>query len=590
MCEYIFRNGEKCSEPSILNSQYCIFHYENSEYHDSLIKLQNLKIYEKIINRDFNFEGAKIYNFSFICLNFVNCNFNDAVFYNDVSFEGASFEGETNFFKTIFKFKSSFKYCKYIGISHFHEISFFDNVDFNFATFNDKVKFISTFFNYAEFSNTIFYNQIFLEDCKFKTIIINNTIFYEFISFFSSSFEEECYFNDITFNKYTNFGKCTFNSSVFFLKTFFKGYTEFRKSRFNKNVHFSDSYWFDKISLSDSKLSEDSFSEFSMQNVVFLNGIELQRIEFNGETSLINFKSLIDVDFSDCIFNGELILCNITVKRSLIFTNVCFCNLLSFFKSGSESKRNILDISNLMFNFSKFYKDLKLSNYIFTKSSCISFIGSEFFSDLIIDNSKFLGDLNLNQISIKGKFSFHNVEIQKNSEKENFHRAARLYYQELGQNFDADEHFYQEMKARRVKTNEILLNNNRVLYENKDSGRFRLNQVKLKTKNFGSIILEQLFLYGTSSRGVILAFLFIGLIFGGIFFYFESLNSCILSQDSSLINNSLIYSYTNILGIDYSSLNQYPLLSIILTIIERIIGLLFFSILTVIIARRYMRT
>ena len=64
MCEYKFRNGEKCGEEAYQNSEYCILHIdfpdEHSEEFNEIDRCKKEKVKEKIQRKDFNFEGTKL--------------------------------------------------------------------------------------------------------------------------------------------------------------------------------------------------------------------------------------------------------------------------------------------------------------------------------------------------------------------------------------------------------------------------------------------------------------------------------------------------------------------------------------------------
>ncbi|RJS77040.1 two pore domain potassium channel family protein [Methanophagales archaeon] len=64
MCEYKFRNGEKCEEEAYRNSKYCILHIdfpdEHSKEFNEIAKGKEEKVKEKIQRKDFNFEGSKL--------------------------------------------------------------------------------------------------------------------------------------------------------------------------------------------------------------------------------------------------------------------------------------------------------------------------------------------------------------------------------------------------------------------------------------------------------------------------------------------------------------------------------------------------
>lgn len=66
ICEYKFRNGERCEEEALPNSKYCILHIDlpedtTSEEFKRINKLKLDKVVEKGSKGGFNFEGTKLW-------------------------------------------------------------------------------------------------------------------------------------------------------------------------------------------------------------------------------------------------------------------------------------------------------------------------------------------------------------------------------------------------------------------------------------------------------------------------------------------------------------------------------------------------
>lgn len=106
MCEYKFKHGEKCTEESYKDSQYCILHVDLPENEGSkkFIEIRDEKhekIKEKTNKNDFDFSGAKLLsvNVDDIFKNGTtgNINFTDAVIKRHVSFSKAEIKGHVCF-------------------------------------------------------------------------------------------------------------------------------------------------------------------------------------------------------------------------------------------------------------------------------------------------------------------------------------------------------------------------------------------------------------------------------------------------------------------------------------------------------------
>jgi hypothetical protein len=99
MCEYKFRNGERCKEKALPNSNYCILHVdlpedEESEEFERINGLKKEKVKEKIEEGDFNFESAKLFEVDFSEMEIEgDANFANVVVIKDAGFEEAKIGG-----------------------------------------------------------------------------------------------------------------------------------------------------------------------------------------------------------------------------------------------------------------------------------------------------------------------------------------------------------------------------------------------------------------------------------------------------------------------------------------------------------------
>ncbi len=96
MCEYTFRDRERCKEEAMPNSEYCILHVdlpedEESEEFKRINELKEEKVKEKVDKGDFNFEGAKLLEIDFSGRTIEgSLTFIDAVIEKDAMFEGVN--------------------------------------------------------------------------------------------------------------------------------------------------------------------------------------------------------------------------------------------------------------------------------------------------------------------------------------------------------------------------------------------------------------------------------------------------------------------------------------------------------------------
>ncbi|MFC1787227.1 pentapeptide repeat-containing protein [Halobacteriota archaeon] len=102
-CAYKFRNGEKCREETWQNSEFCIIHIELPEDEESgefkrINELKDKKVEEKLIQKEFNFEGAKLFEVDFSGMKIKNTlDFSHAIIRKDALFEGAMIGGDALF-------------------------------------------------------------------------------------------------------------------------------------------------------------------------------------------------------------------------------------------------------------------------------------------------------------------------------------------------------------------------------------------------------------------------------------------------------------------------------------------------------------
>lgn len=102
LCDYIYYNGEKCQEPAIEGSQFCVLHTpfpedtEDPEY-QRLKEMKEKKAQEKVNSGDFNFEGAILYSFELPVETNGDINFNRVQIIDDAKFSDAKIGGNAEF-------------------------------------------------------------------------------------------------------------------------------------------------------------------------------------------------------------------------------------------------------------------------------------------------------------------------------------------------------------------------------------------------------------------------------------------------------------------------------------------------------------
>ena len=141
MCEYEFRNGERCKEEALPNSKYCILHIDLPEDEESdefkrINELKEEKVKEKISKEDFNFEGAKLSKVDFSEMSIeVSLAFDYAVIRNGAWFNGAEICGDASFYEAKIGGKAAFVGAKIGGAALFSLTEIKGVCSFKDATF-----------------------------------------------------------------------------------------------------------------------------------------------------------------------------------------------------------------------------------------------------------------------------------------------------------------------------------------------------------------------------------------------------------------------------------------------------------------------
>jgi len=126
MCEYVFRNGEKCPEEPFEGSKYCILHIElpedeSSHEFERIRRLKEEKVRAKVGKGDFNFEGARLCEVDFSGMEIEgDVNFKDAVVRGNVSFYKAKIEGNIIFISAHIKGDIQFAWARVAGHALFN--------------------------------------------------------------------------------------------------------------------------------------------------------------------------------------------------------------------------------------------------------------------------------------------------------------------------------------------------------------------------------------------------------------------------------------------------------------------------------------
>lgn len=127
MCEYKFRNGKRCEEEALPNSDYCILHVdlpedEESEEFKRINELKEEKVKEKVNKGDLNFEGARLFEVNFSGMKIEDSvNFEDAVIIIGARFNGTEIDGDVCFIGAEILGDAQFEEAEIRGNVHFDD-------------------------------------------------------------------------------------------------------------------------------------------------------------------------------------------------------------------------------------------------------------------------------------------------------------------------------------------------------------------------------------------------------------------------------------------------------------------------------------
>jgi uncharacterized protein YjbI with pentapeptide repeats/voltage-gated potassium channel Kch len=240
-----------CGRPTHKESKYCIFHASAQEKTEKEFR-EALKDYvDKIIreSRVFNFEkfifiGEIDFSKDFNLSKIHKCNFKGTEFYyGKVRFDHIEFSKETKFIDCKFKSKVSFVGSEFRDNLYIGNVHFFDQVNFNKATFHSfEIKGTTFEGGMNSFNEAHFFGDFLIESCRFMHDIdfihsvfsynvkmggkeFNNSIFNferadinsNFEIFFNSIEKIQIKLNNITINpSFTKITITTNNAGIYF--------------------------------------------------------------------------------------------------------------------------------------------------------------------------------------------------------------------------------------------------------------------------------------------------------------------------------------------------------------------------------------
>lgn len=418
MCEYKFRNGEKCGEEAYQNSKYCILHIdfpdEHSEEFDEIARCKEEKVKEKIQRKDFNFEGTKL-----LKLDLSEMDVDGNVIINDSSVKNIYFGDR----------------C----------------ISGNIKAQNAEIEEIS-------FEDATVLGDIDLDNARIGNIKICSTVRGDVLL-------RNCNIRKISFDDSTVEGDVLFDGAkadtVLFKDTTIRGDAIFEKGKREfraEKVSFETVTIRGDCSFTQAKTDEVSFNDVTVEGDVLFKGAEADTILFKDTT--IKGDAVFEKEerefrikkasFETVTMRGDCLFTQAKAEK-VSFNDVLVAGDLGF-KSAEVKELNLNDVTII--------SDISLGNAILTHLS---------FNKVLIRGECSLEDIKEIKESIVYKDSIASVlelgdpEDQKTKilldkisdleSEENMYRNAKVSYEKLGDKEVSDQYFYREMRIRRKQKN-----------------------------------------------------------------------------------------------------------------------------------------
>jgi uncharacterized protein YjbI with pentapeptide repeats len=256
----VYSDGSRCSDNNIEGKTFCCLHQpfpiEKSVEYNTLNAAKKQRVQEKLLNNDFNFEGAYLTDFDVRFISdLVNANFRNATFYENTFFHSLNFNGNTIFSNSTFKKWASFSNSTFHGEVYFNEAYFSETVWFKETAFEKKVSFWKTEFHMdVQFFPTIFQDEVLFFRTYFKGLALFN----------GSKFQGKTWFNKADIRDVASFKKVEFNDEVNFIAAKPEGPILFEESTFKLMSSKESAYRFAKQafeSIGDHERADSCFFE-----------------------------------------------------------------------------------------------------------------------------------------------------------------------------------------------------------------------------------------------------------------------------------------------------------------------------------------
>jgi uncharacterized protein YjbI with pentapeptide repeats len=266
-CEYKYESDYPeeikfaCSEPSITNSKFCIFHDKDhyTEHEQEAVRRFKEKVSESISeNKPLKCIGYYLPEIHFAKLlkekTFAqSVYFNKATFYEGANFREVTFEREADFTTATFAERATFSEATFSKKASFFGTTFSEEAEFSNATFSREASFRKATFS----GRAVFLHATFSREASFRKATFSEGAVFE-----DATFSERVFFSNAVFSGGVgvDFHGAKFLGEAFFLRSHFDEETLFRYTLFEQP---------NKVTFEDSNLSKVSFADSDITRIRF---------------------------------------------------------------------------------------------------------------------------------------------------------------------------------------------------------------------------------------------------------------------------------------------------------------------------------
>mgnify|MGYP000902492187 CR=1 FL=1 len=289
---------KKCDENALPGQDYCIFH---SDFPKDKDKLKS-ELKNKITNRDYNFEGYKLYSLELSNINTNNgLQFRNATFKEDFILKNGKVSS-INFYGAHVIGNVEIKGSEITKFVHFNnDVVIGGDVKFNGTKIHMGCDFSND--NEKEYLNSFGVCNFSSIDVKGKLDFSNVKICGN-INFVNAKTQKDLSFQHANIN-----GKADFREVIINGNAYFNSFWE------NKTFKVKDEAYFDGLNVK---------KDLHVNGAIFNKKVGFKRINVIGNSNFSQTKFLDDVDFSNAKFEGETEFEKTIFEKEANFKNASF--------------------------------------------------------------------------------------------------------------------------------------------------------------------------------------------------------------------------------------------------------------------------